>query len=331
VTTRTLARSGILVVVLCIAIVIGIRLGAVPLGVRTIVEAFLGRGTDAERAIVLELRAPRVLLAALCGAALALSGAAYQALFRNPLAEPYILGISSGAAVGAVLAVVLRFTALGPWSLPAAAFLGALGALALVLRAALVSQGLLDRHVLLLAGVVVGAFCNAGVLLFLSFADAESFRSAVYWMMGSLGGATWERVGVMAVVLGVGGIALLAQARTLDLLAIGEPTAAALGVHVERAKRLGFLTAALLAAAAVSVAGVIGFVGLVVPHAIRLMRGSMHRELLPSAALLGAAFLVLADVLARTVAAPVDLPIGVVTALIGVPLFVMLLRRGRTT
>ena len=328
-TARALARTSLLALLLAGSIVLAIRLGAVSLDVRTIVGVFVGGGSDAERAIVLDLRAPRVLLAALCGAALALSGATYQALFRNPLAEPYILGISSGAAVGAVLAVVLRFTAFGAWSLPAAAFAGALGALALVLQAALVGRGLLDRHVLLLAGVVVGAFCNAGVLLFLAFADAESFRSAVYWMMGSLGGATWDRLGVMAIVLGGGSAALLAQARALDLLAIGEPTAAALGVHVERAKRLGFITAALLAAAAVSVAGVIGFVGLVVPHAVRLMRGSMHKELLPSSALLGGAFLVLADALARTVAAPKDLPIGVVTALIGVPLFVLLLRRGQ--
>lgn len=316
-----------LALALVAALVLGASLGAVPLDGRTVLEAAAGRGDPATVAIVRELRLPRVLLAALCGAALALSGAASQALFRNVLAEPYLLGISSGAAVGAVLAIVLRFDHAGPWSLPLAAFLGSAAALAIVLRVAVTGSRMLDRTVLLLAGVVVGAFANAILLLFLSYADTESFRSALFWMMGSLAGATWERVGVMGLVLVAGGGVLAWLARPLDLLAVGEPTAAVLGVPVERAKRSGLLAASLLAAGAVAVAGVIGFVGLVVPHALRLVVGSLHRRLLPAAALGGAAFLVLADVLARAVARPAELPIGVVTALVGVPVFVVLLRR----
>lgn len=327
----TQARTGAVLLLLTLALaailVAGVGMGAVTLEPRVVLDGLLGRGDAGTVAIVRELRLPRVLLAALCGAALALSGAASQALFRNVLAEPYLLGISSGAAVGAVLAVVLRLDGAGPWTLPMAAFLGSAAALALVLRVAVTGSRVLDRTVLLLAGVVVGAFANAVVLLFLAYADTETFRSAVFWMMGSLAGATWERVGVMTVVLVAGGGVLAWLARPLDLLAVGEPTAAALGVPVERAKRTGLLAAALLAAGAVAVAGVIGFVGLVVPHALRLVIGSLHRRLLPAAALGGAAFLVLADVTARAVARPAELPIGVVTALVGVPVFVLLLRR----
>jgi iron complex transport system permease protein len=268
-----------------------------------------------------------VVLAALCGAALAISGATYQALLRNTLAEPYILGVSSGAALGAVAATVLGLDRLSAWIIPAFAFAGAIAAIVLVLRVALVAGRVLDRRTLLLAGVVVGAFCNAAVLLFLTFADAESFRSAVFWMMGSLAGATWRHVLLLAVPLVIAGVVLFGLARALNLLAVGEATAAALGVPVERVKYLCFALASVLAAAAVAVSGVIGFVGLIIPHAVRLLWGSDYRQLLPAAALLGAIFLVVTDAAARTVAAPTELPIGVLTALVGVPVFVVLLRR----
>jgi iron complex transport system permease protein len=306
---------------------ISVRVGAVGLGAGDILDALGGGGSESTRTIVRDLRLPRVVLAALCGAALALSGTTYQALLRNPLAEPYILGVSSGAATGAVAATVLGLRQLGPWTVPAAAFAGSVLAMLLVLRVALVAGQVLDQRTLLLAGVVVGAFANALILLVLTFSDADSFRSAIFWMMGSLAGATWARVGLVAVVLLVAGGVLARLARGLDLLAIGEPTAAALGVPVERAKLLAFGVASLLAAVAVAVSGVIGFVGLIVPHAARMLWGSGHRHLLPASALAGATFLVLADMAARTVAAPIELPIGVVTALIGVPLFVVLLRR----
>ena len=320
-------RYLILLLLLGLAGMLAVRVGAVGLSLSDIIAALRGHADNATRTIVVGLRIPRVVLAALCGAALAVSGATYQALLRNTLAEPYILGVSSGAALGAVGATVLGLDRLSQWIIPAFAFAGSLAAIVLVLRVALVAGRVLDRRTLLLAGVVVGAFCNAAVLLFLTFADAESFRSAVFWMMGSLSGATWQHVLLIAVPLVVAGVVLFGLARSLNLLSVGEPTAAALGVPVERVKYLCFALASVLAAAAVSVSGVIGFVGLIIPHAVRLMWGSDYRQLLPSAALLGAIFLVAADAAARTVAAPTELPIGVLTALVGVPVFVVLLRR----
>jgi len=327
-TTAAVARRYLLLTLLLgLAGMLAVRVGAVGLTLSDIITAIRGTADNATHTIVVGLRIPRVVLAALCGAALAVSGATYQALLRNTLAEPYILGVSSGAALGAVAATVFGLDRLSPWIIPAFAFAGALVAIVLVLRVALVAGRVLDRRTLLLAGVVVGAFCNAAVLLFLTFADAESFRSAVFWMMGSLAGATWQHVLLLAVPLAIAGVVLFGLARSLNLLAVGEPTAAALGVPVERVKYLCFALASVLAAAAVAVSGVIGFVGLIIPHAVRLLWGSDYRQLLPSAALLGAIFLVGADAAARTIAAPTELPIGVLTALVGVPVFVALLRR----
>jgi iron complex transport system permease protein len=308
------------------ALLLSVSVGAVPLGVGEIVRGARGLGDPVTVSIVRELRLPRSLEAALVGAALATSGAAFQALLRNPLAEPYVLGVSGGAAVGAVAAIVTGLAAV-PLALPAAAFAGALVAIALVLRIAVSVGRALDTRVLLLAGVVAGAFFNAVILLALTFADTESFRSAVFWMMGSFATATWRGAGMLALYLAPALLVLLALARPLNLLSIGEETAAHLGVRVERVKYLAYAVASLLTAAAVAVSGVIGFVGLVVPHVVRLLWGADHRFLLPAAALLGAAFLVLADTLARTAAAPSELPVGVVTALVGVPFFVWLLRR----
>lgn len=315
-----------LAVALALSLLLAIRIGAVPLTSTQVVRAAFGEGDEVTLAIVQGLRLPRSVQAALVGAALGASGATFQALLRNALAEPYILGVSGGAAVGAVGAIVLGLTG-SAWVLPLAAFAGALVAIGLVLRIAASVGRALDTRVLLLAGVVVGAFFNAVILLALTFADAESFRSAIFWMMGSFSGATWRGSSVLALYLLPALALLLALSRSLNLMAIGEETAAYLGTSIERTKLLAFGTASLLAAAAVAVAGVIGFVGLIVPHVIRMLWGSDHRFLLPAAALLGAAFLVLADALARTAAAPAELPVGVVTAFVGVPFFVWLLRR----
>jgi iron complex transport system permease protein len=324
---RGVAVMAALLALTFLALVIAVRTGTVWLGVDQVLAALRGTGDPTTIAIVRELRLPRALDAALCGMALAASGATFQALLRNPLADPYVLGVSSGAAVGAVTAVMLGWSALGMWALPGAAFGGALVAIVLVLRiAAGVGEGL-DTRVLLLAGVVIGAFFNAVMLLFLTFADVESFRSALFWMMGSNAGATWGQVGALAAYVAVGLAILLALARSLNLLALGDQTAATLGVSVERTKLAAYATASLLAAAAVAASGIIGFVGLVTPHVARMLWGSDNRSLLPAAALLGAAFLVLADTLARVAVAPTELPIGVVTAFVGVPFFVWLLRR----
>jgi iron complex transport system permease protein len=320
-------RLALLLLALVAALLLSVRLGAVPLDVAEIVAALRGEGDPTTVAIVQRLRLPRAVQAALVGAALAASGATFQALLRNPLADPYILGVSGGAAVGAVAAVVLGWALTAFWAIPLAAFVGALLAIVLVLRIAASVGRALDTRILLLSGVVVGAFFNACILLLLTFADVESFRSAVFWMMGSLAGANWNASGIFALYLLPGIAILLALARPLNLLAIGEDTAAYLGISVERTKLIAYTTASLLTAAAVAVSGVIGFVGLIVPHMARFLWGSDHRALIPASALLGAAFLVLADTLARTAAAPTELPVGVVTAFVGVPFFVWLLRR----
>ena len=313
-----------LTVILLATALLAVAVGAVPVSPGAILDALGGTADPTTRAIVVDLRLPRAALAMVIGAALAVAGAVFQALLRNPLAEPYILGVSGGAAVGAV-AVIGFFAAAPGWLVPVAAFAGGIGAIALVFRIAASVGTTLDTRVLLLAGVVVGAFFNAVILLLLTLADVETFRSAVFWMMGSLASATWRSVGLLCVYAAPALIVLLALARPLNLMAIGEETALYLGTRVERVKRVAYVVASLLVAAGVAVAGVIGFVGLIVPHALRLVWGGDHRLLLPGSALAGAAFLLLADTAARTVAAPVELPVGVITALIGVPVFVVLL------
>lgn len=311
---------------LLLALLLALRMGAVPLTISEIVASLRGQGTAISDPIIRELRLPRSLLAALVGGALAASGAAFQALLRNPLAEPYILGVSGGAALGAVAAITLGFAGAAA-GIPIAAFAGAILAIVAVLRIAISFDRTLDTRILLLAGVVAAAFFNACILLALTFADTESFRSAIFWMMGSFSGATWSGVGMLALYLTPGILLLIALARPLDLLSIGEDTAAHLGVSVERTKYLAYGCASLLTAASVAMSGVIGFVGLVIPHFVRLLWGSGHRFLLPASVLLGATFLVVTDALARTVAAPMELPVGVLTAFVGVPFFIWVLKR----
>ncbi|MBW3660330.1 MAG: iron ABC transporter permease [Gemmatimonadetes bacterium] len=312
---------------LALALTAGLRFGAVGIDLAGIVAALRGDAEPAVATIVRDLRLPRVVLAALVGGSLALAGATFQALLRNPLAEPYVLGVSSGAAVGAVAAIAAGWTAAAAWSLPAAAFLGALGAILLVLRIGTRVGGGLDVRVLLLAGVVAGTFFNACILLLLAFQETDAFRAAMFWMMGSLSGAGWASVALMASAAAVSLVVLLGLARSFDLLAVGEETAVHLGARVDRVRTTAYLVASLLTAAAVVAAGGIGFVGLVVPHAVRMTWGGDHRFLLPASFLAGAAFLPLADLFARLVVAPGELPLGVVTAFVGVPFFVWLLRR----
>ncbi|HEX5726104.1 MAG TPA: iron ABC transporter permease [Longimicrobiaceae bacterium] len=326
---RPLPRLLLLALAAAAALVVGVRVGAVPLSLRELADAVRGIGDPTTVAIVRRLRLPRAVLAAVVGGALAASGATFQALLRNPLAEPYILGVSGGAAVGAVVAIVATGAAASSGVVSLAAFAGAAGAIVLVFRIASSVGRALDTRVMLLAGVVVGAFFNACILLVLTFADTEAFRSAIFWIMGSFSGATWRAAGFLSLAVFPALLVLFALARPLNLLAVGDDTAAYLGVRVDRAKLLAYGTASLLTAAAVAASGVIGFVGLVVPHVVRMLWGGDHRFLLPASVLLGAAFVVLADALARTAAAPAELPIGVVTAFVGVPFFVYLLRRRR--
>lgn len=323
-------RLLVLAALLAASLVAAVRFGAVAMSFGALVDALAGRGDETMITIVRNLRLPRALQAGLAGAALAVSGATFQALLRNPLAEPYILGVSSGAAAGAVLTVVTGWSLRFFWALPLAAFAGAVGSMLLVFRIAFSVGRTLDTRVLLLAGVVVSAFLVAIIWLVLTFADTEAVRSAIFWMMGSHAQASWRSVGILAACLVPSLVILFALARPLNLLAIGEPTAAYLGTSVERTKLVAFATASLLTAASVSVSGTIGFVGLVIPHAMRIIWGSDNRALLPCSALAGAAFLIGADTLARSLAGANELPVGIVTALVGVPVFVWLLRRPTT-
>ncbi len=326
-TDTTPWRLAAVAAVLLAMAVIGIGTGAADVPLVAVIEALFSRSDATTRAIVVDLRLPRAVLAAVAGGGLAMTGAVFQALLRNPLAEPYVLGVSGGAAVGAVVAILTGVATALPWSLPLAAFLGALVAIVLVFTIALrVGRGL-DTRVLLLAGVVIGAFFNAVILLLLTFADAETFRSAVFWMMGSLAGANWSTAGLAALYILPLAAFLVAFARAFNLLALGDDTAQYLGVRVERVKMAAYAVASLMVAAAVAACGVIGFIGLIVPHALRLLWGSDHQLLLPASFLAGGAVLLATDTLARTVAAPAELPVGVITALVGVPLFVAILMR----
>lgn len=318
--TNWLALGAVALVVSLIAVTVG------PAGIAPgdVWRALWGEGEPAIVAIVRELRAPRALLAFLVGGSLAVTGAALQALVRNPLADPYLLGLSGGAGLGAVLAIALRLG--GAWAVPLAAFAGALAAVALVYRLGVVTGSVLDARVLLLAGVVVGAFAASLMGAIMALAPAPETRNALLWLLGSFGAASWHTVLVFGAYAVLPLAVLYGQSRPLDLLSLGEEPAQFLGADVERVKRVLYVAASLLTAAAVSVSGIIGFVGLVVPHAVRLVWGHLHQVLLPAAFLLGGSLLVAADALARTAFAPHELPVGVVTALVGVPVFVVLVR-----
>lgn len=279
--------------------------------------------TEVEEAIVWQGRAPRVLTAVGVGAGLALAGVVMQALTHNPLADPYLLGVSSGASVGAVAALVAGVTAV--WALPAAAFAGALAALAITL--ALAGRGASPVRVIL-AGVAVGYLASALVSLLVFRSPArDAYREILSWLLGSLASARWWEAGLALATTAAAGAVLLARARTFDALLLGDDTATSLGVAVRRERPWLMVLVAVVTGVLVAVSGAIGFVGLVIPHAARILVGPRHRALLPVAALAGALFLLLADTLARTVFAPIEVPVGIITALVGGPAFALLLRR----
>ncbi len=288
-----------------------------------------------EEAVFLAIRLPRACLAILTGAALALAGAAMQGLFRNPLADPGLIGVSNGAALAAVVTIVLGGglvavlpEALLAFALPLAAFLGGLGATFIVYRVSQSEDGT-DVPTMLLAGVAINAIAAAGIGLMVFLSTDQQLRDLSFWLLGSLGGVTWERLMPVAPLIFAAAALLPRYARHLNALLLGEDEAVHLGADVERTKRVVVVLAALATSASVALTGVIGFVGLVVPHLIRLLAGPDHRLLLPASAMLGAALLLLADLLARTVALPAELPIGVVTACVGGPFFLWLLMRRR--
>lgn len=312
-------------VVAVLAALLGLSVGAVPVSPGEIIAALTDPAAP-HAAIVRDLRLPRVLLGFVLGGALAISGAALQALLRNPLADPYLLGLSGGAGLGAVLALASGVIAV--WLVPGAAFVGALGAVGLVYTLGRTSSGRLDARVLLLAGVVASSFATAIMSALMALSTASELRNAFLWLLGGLGRASWESLALYLLWIPLPLAILFGSARGLDLLALGEETAGYLGAEVDRVKRNVVLSTALLTAASVAVAGMVGFVGLVVPHAVRRILGPLHGRVLPLSFVVGGALLVAADAVARIIVRPIELPAGVVTALVGVPVFAVLLKRG---
>jgi len=330
---RLLWTCGALAVVLLACMVLALNLGAVPISVTDLVlnlgRVAIGQSDQLPteyRLIVFDLRLPRILLGILVGAALSVSGASFQAMLRNPLADPFILGVSSGAAVGSILATLVapRFTLITPLG----AFLGAITTIAAVYFLGR-REGELDSTTLLLGGVISASFLSAIVMFLMTALTGRDLRGTVFWLMGDLStpiqpGLQWIfSVGLLA---GIG--AIYTTAADLNLLLTGEREAIHLGVDVTRVKLVVYVSASLLTGLAVSASGTIGYVGLLVPHAVRLLFGPDYRLLIPASALCGAIAIVLADTLARTVAAPTELPVGAMTAMAGAPLFIYLLRRG---
>ena len=312
----------------------GLCIGAFPVSVANLLSAIGLSSTpidDTTATVLYAIRAPRVLAAFAVGAALAAGGAAMQSLFRNPLADPGLLGVSSGAALAAVTVIVLGEKVmhivpppLKPWLLPIAAFLGGLAATVVVYRLA-ARDGITLVGTLLLAGIAINAIAAAGIGMLVFIADEQQLRTLIFWTMGGFGAVTWVAILPTLLVLAIAVPTLLPAAHLLDALALGEREAGHVGVDVERLKRRLVAQVALAVGASVAISGTVGFVGLVAPHIVRLLLGPAHRTLLPAAALFGGAFVVLADALARTIVSPAELPIGVLTALVGGPFFLWLL------
>jgi len=283
-----------------------------------------GAGTETERTILLSLRLPRAILAGFVGAGLSVSGTTFQALLRNPLADPYILGVSSGAAVGAIIAILLGFSTFS-FGLPLASFLGSFLTILAVFYFGR-QDGKIHPNTLLLAGVIVSSFLSALIMFFISLSQKEELHTIIFWLMGDFSFSSGRAILIVSPYILSGVFLLYLRSRHLNLILSGEENAVQLGVDVERLKWVSYLSASLVTAASVSVCGLIGFVGLIIPHAVRLIFGPDHRLLIPASALIGASFLVASDTLARTLLAPTELPVGVVTAAFGGPFFMYLLR-----
>jgi iron complex transport system permease protein len=317
---------------LLVSMILGVAIGSVPISpqavLRVIADHLAGhpRYTVAD-AIVWEIRLPRVLLAALVGATLATAGTVVQVLVRNALADPFLLGVSSGASVGATAVLLFgAFASLGAWAISAGSVLGALGAMGAVFLVSRQGRALSPTQ-LILCGVVLSALFESVTSFLIFRGNPQATQAVLFWLLGSFGLATWPQLPIPAIVLAAAMAYLLGQSRSLNALALGPGPAAALGVDLHQLRRNLFIVTSLMAGVAVAVSGVIGFVGLVVPHIVRLMVGSEHRRVLPTGMLFGASFMVLSDLLARVIVAPQEMPIGVITAFIGAPLLIVLIRR----
>lgn len=326
---------GILAFTAMAVCVICLHFGAQPIAYGEILRVFIdaisrkeidGGTSDVVDVILLQVRLPRILLGFLVGCSLASVGVALQALLRNPLADPYVLGVSSGAALGAAVGVLLGAgtTFLAETTLPVCGFAGGLLALVIVYRMA-ASYEQLPIHSLLLTGVILNAIFSALIMFITSILEPNRSYGMMAWLMGTLTAPTYGGLAGLAVYLSIGLVLLFVQMRALNVLALGEEVARTLGVDTERAKRSIFILAALVTGAVVSVSGMIGFIGMVVPHAVRLVTGADHRLLLPASALVGGTFLMGSDTIARTMISPAEIPVGIITALAGGPFFVYLL------
>ena len=323
---------------LFVALIIGVLTGPIHLGVGAVLESTAARLhvpgattplSPTEEAILWQIRVPRVVLAALVGAMLALAGATYQGVFRNPLADPYLLGVAAGAGLGATIAIAyLPHGLRGQRVLPVAAFIG--GAIAVMLTYAVGRSARRERDAatLVLAGVTVAAFFTAWQT-FVQQQNAETLQQVYSWILGNIPSTGWSDVILILPYVAVAAVVILALRRVVDVLNLGDDEAATLGVDVRRVRLALVVAATLGTAAAVAVAGLIGFVGIIVPHAIRLVSGVGYRALLPLSLIVGAGFLVLADVIARTALSPAEIPLGVVTAFVGAPFFALVLRSTR--
>ncbi|MGC4174666.1 FecCD family ABC transporter permease [Demequina sp.] len=336
---RIAIATAVLAIALVIGVVISAAIGQFPVAVTEVLGSLLNRvGLHTSWAPVEELkdqalwqiRFPRIAMAVLVGAALAIAGCVMQAIFGNPLAEPGVVGVSSGAALGAAFAIALGVTFAGAAGVAVFAFAGGVAATLLVYVTAR-ANGRTEVVTLLLTGIAINAFAGAGLALMIFMADTASREQIIFWQLGSLNGSRWSEVAVVALLGTAAAVVAFASARRYDLLALGERTAAHLGVRVERLRVVSIVVVAVLTGAAVAYVGIIAFVGLVVPHALRMIMGPGHRALLPASALGGAVLLVFADVIARTAVTGAELPIGLITSLIGGPFFFYLLRRTRTS
>jgi len=326
-----------LLLLLFIMVVVSVSLGSANLSFSVVWKTILSHTLpfleieksweDTVDIIVWQIRMPRVFLAILVGAALAAAGVTYQGILRNPLADPYILGVSSGASFGAALVIFfgLQSTLLGQWTIPVVAFVSGLITLLIVYRLALVGNKL-QIETLILSGVVLQAFLGAGLSLLLAKSE-EKMGQIMFWIMGSLSLSDWSSAFIIAPYVLLGILIIYLFAREMNILSLGEQNAYHLGVNVKGIRIILLLMASLIAGAAVAVSGIIGFVGLIVPHIIRSLCGTDHRILLPLSALAGSILLIIADTLARTIMQPSELPIGVITALLGAPFFAYLLRK----
>lgn len=333
--SRWMATLGILALTAVAVSFICLHFGAQPIAYGEVLRVFVDAinrkeiddGTaDIARTILLQVRMPRMLLGFLVGCSLATVGVALQALLRNPLADPYVLGVSSGAALGAAVGVLLGAgtTFLAETALPVCGFSGGLLALVIVYRMA-ASYEQLPIHSLLLTGVILNAIFSALIMFITSILEPNRSYGMMAWLMGTLTAPTYGSLAGLIVYLSIGLVLLFGQMRALNILALGEESARTLGIDTERAKRSLFVLAALVTGAVVSVSGMIGFIGMVVPHAVRLVTGADHRLLLPASALVGGTFLMGADTIARTMISPAEIPVGIITALAGGPFFVYLL------